>query len=135
MREQQHMKIDFRTGDVTADSVLLPDASLAERAAELKEYLAPFTYPDGTPLQFFTLHCDGCDTTVPLDYDAPALPEGWTATATGEFCSACSDPVPPLHLPSPVHTAIQYDAEEGTAFTANCSCALGFDHDIDGHAT
>jgi hypothetical protein len=64
------------------------NARFAQRAAELIAH-AEADMPHARA-RFFTVICDGCGRTVQVDYRKPALPKGWTAQKTGDFCAQCS---------------------------------------------
>lgn len=130
MRERQFTKIT--TDSIEQHHQLLPDASFQERAEELKTYVRPYTKPDGTTIQFFTVQCDGCGIAMPIEYDDPQLPPGWRAQEDGEFCPNCASPELPLTLPAPIpgpHWLTQYDPEDGSPIGTTCHCDIPYDHD------
>lgn len=73
-----------RTGEVRYAAQVLPDATLAERFAALKELAGP-----GDLARYLGLECNCCAARVQVDWNDPQLPPGWTATADGEFCGPC----------------------------------------------
>lgn len=87
MRQRQQIVIDRKTGDATATAETIEgDAGFGQRIAELKD-----SVPDIGPVEarMLTAVCDGCRTTVALDFDHPELPRGWAATEHGDFCPGC----------------------------------------------
>jgi len=73
-RVRKQAVISLATGDVTYRTEVLPAAGFAGRTAELKASL-----PDIGPVEarLAVIVCDGCGVRAELDYDAPALPDGW----------------------------------------------------------
>ena len=107
-RVRQHLVISRTTGDAEYRAEVLPAAGFADRTRELKASL-----PDIGPVEarFAVVVCDGCGVRAELDFDAPALPDGWRERPDGDFCPAClgvfyvlvcrlcGDPAKPLPMP------------------------------------
>lgn len=87
MRQRDVIVVDRATGGFVRTVEVLPDASLAERIAELKAVVPPDLGPGR---RICGVRCDGCDIAVRVDYDNPRLPVGWVTREGEEFCPTCA---------------------------------------------
>jgi hypothetical protein len=92
MRQRERLVINRQTGERTMTTEVIDDnAGFAQRIRELKDSM-----PDIGPVEarFLGVTCNGCGTTVSVDFDEPRLPGGWVSCDEGDFCPNCQT-IPP----------------------------------------